>query len=443
MAFQFAHMSTFSMKGNSKGRSAGDIAAEAARLDGHAPHVDAPTPPVVLDGIDPSEIPALLDRRIAQAKADLKGAGRGTGFRADRHVLEGVVLSHPTPCPDLADPTNKAQYLAWRKDAVAWLKTNAAERGMEPVSIVEHLDERHPHLHCLSIPLRRDLNAKECHPGHVAQSASLAAGNPVKTASRAFKEAMTGWQDSYHREVGLKHGQARLGPRRRRLGRGEWQQEQTQAKALQAGLAAKQQAEREASATLAQARTRAAEGLAKVREKEAAALEVEAAAKARQAEADKAAHLAEKNNQVAAADRAAAAKERQEAAALKVEAAAYMTGIEAWADGRIVGTAQEGKSLSYRDQAALDETHPKVVPAFGRVVTFVKTMAAKVEQRIENLFKPRAVELEQHFQGLEQDAGGIAASLNKLGDRQAALEAQRQKDLAAERRRQASRGMSR
>lgn len=441
MAFQFAHMSTFSMKGNSKGRSAGDIAAEAARLDGHAPHVESPAPPVVLDGIDPSAIPAFLDRRIAQAKADLKGAGRGTGFRADRHVLEGVVLSHPTPCPDLADPANKAEYLAWRKDAVAWLKTNAAERGMEPVSIVEHLDERHPHLHCLSIPLRRDLNAKECHPGHVAQSAAIAAGTPAKTATRAYKEAMTAWQDSYHREVGLKHGQARLGPRRRRLGRGEWQAEQTQAKALQAGLAAKQQAEREASATLAQARARAVEGLERIRQKEATAAEIDAAAKARQAEADKAARLAERNNQAAATDRATAAKERQEANALKVEAAAYMTGIEAWADGLIVGTAQEGKSLTYRDQATLDETHPKVIPAFGRVVAFVKAMASKVEQRLENFFQPRAVKLEQHFKGLEQDAGGIAASLIELGDRQAALEAQRQKDLAAARLRQASRGM--
>ena len=37
---------------------------------------------------------------------------------------------------------------------------------------------------------------------------------------------MRGWQDNYHRDVGLKHGQARTGPKRRRMDRATWKAEQ-------------------------------------------------------------------------------------------------------------------------------------------------------------------------------------------------------------------------
>ncbi|CAM4127774.1 hypothetical protein [Paracoccus yeei] len=49
--------------------------------------------------------------------------------------------------------------------------------------------------------------------------------------SRSYKQAMRGWQDRYHAEVGAKHGQARTGPRRRRLDRAAWKAEQERLKA--------------------------------------------------------------------------------------------------------------------------------------------------------------------------------------------------------------------
>lgn len=69
------------------------------------------------------------------------------------------------------------------------------------------------------------MNAKRCHEGHVAQDCHVRndwSGSP----SRSYRRAMSVWQDRYHVEVGSKHGQARTGPKRRRLDRATWKAEQ-------------------------------------------------------------------------------------------------------------------------------------------------------------------------------------------------------------------------
>src|SRR5690606_38163701 len=53
-----------------------------------------------------------------------------------------------------------------------------------------------------------------------------------KSGDVAYKASMRQWQDSYYDQVAMKHGLARLGPKLRRLSKGEWQREKAAAQAL-------------------------------------------------------------------------------------------------------------------------------------------------------------------------------------------------------------------
>lgn len=234
----FAHKQTYSRKGNSKSRSVREIADEAERLDGACPHVEDPQPPTILEGIRPSEVVALIEqgiaaqnkllRRLRKEQPERKEALRS--IRSDTHVLIASVFSFPDP----VEVMDQADYLRWRKDVIAFARDDAARNRAEVMSIVEHLDETHPHVHVLAVPICADdnmrMDAKRCHEGHREQDRHKDhgwSGSP----SRSYKQAMRGWQDRYHAAVGAKHGQARTGPRRRRLDRAAWKAEQERLKA--------------------------------------------------------------------------------------------------------------------------------------------------------------------------------------------------------------------
>ncbi|SFO76698.1 hypothetical protein SAMN04244567_03020 [Paracoccus pantotrophus] len=234
----FAHKQTYSRKGNSKSRSVSEIADEAERLDGACPHVANPQSPTILEGIRPSEVVEVIEQRIAEQNTllrqlrkeqpDRKEALRG--IRSDTHVLIASVFSFPDPVEDM----DQADYLRWRRDVIAFAKDDAARNKAEVLSIIEHRDEAHPHVHVLAVPLCAEgnmrMDAKRCHEGHREQDRHKDhgwSGSP----SRSYKQAMRGWQDRYHAEVGAKHAQARTGPRRRRLDRAAWKAEQERLKA--------------------------------------------------------------------------------------------------------------------------------------------------------------------------------------------------------------------
>lgn len=224
----FAHVQTYSLKGNSKSRSAGDTAAEGERLDGACPHVPCPQPPVILEGMRPTDVVSLIERRMAQQNKVLRHLRKGhpdrknelRGIRKDTHVLIASVFSFPD--------TVEEEYLRWRDDVIAFAKTDAARNGTEVMSIFEHRDESHPHLHVFAVPLCTDvnmrMNAKLCHDGHRAQDQHMQNGLHG-SPSASYKRAMRGWQDRYHAAVGSRHNQARTGPRRRRLDRAAWRAE--------------------------------------------------------------------------------------------------------------------------------------------------------------------------------------------------------------------------
>ena len=231
----FAHKQTYSRKGNSKNRSIADICAEAARLEGATPHVENPIPPIIIDGIDPAELPDLIEDRVKtqniklrkQRKDEPHRASKIRGIRADTHLLVASVYSYPVQTDEMDDDIYE-EYNRWLDDVIAFARDDAERNGLEVMSIVEHLDEAHPHIHVLAVPAATSenprLNAKACHEGHVAQDqhiAKQAHGSP----SRAYKQAMRSWQDRYYEAVGQRHAQARMGPGRRRMSRAAYQSE--------------------------------------------------------------------------------------------------------------------------------------------------------------------------------------------------------------------------
>lgn len=258
----FAHKQTYSQKGNSKSLSVASIIDELERMEGACPHVLDPQPPTILEGMQPRDLLKMMTDRIKDQSRILRQMrkdfpekkGMLRGIRTDTHVLIAAVYSFP----DRIEEMDEAEYLAWREDVINFVKQDALNNELEIMAIVEHRDESHPHLHILSLPLITQanprMNAKLCHEGHIAQNKHIAndwSGSP----SRSYKQAMRGWQDAYHRDVGSKHGQARTGPKRRRMDRATWKTEQSRIGLLKDTQKAERRAQASASrAALAEAR---------------------------------------------------------------------------------------------------------------------------------------------------------------------------------------------
>jgi FtsZ-binding cell division protein ZapB len=238
--YQFAHIQTFSSKGNSANRSYSDVLMENGRTPGNSPHVSEPGKPNLIWGTDPFDCIPIFEKRILDCKAKLRGTGKR--FQNNTHVMEGAVFSHPMKSSQLeiASEEEIKSYLQWRTDMANFAIKDAKSRGLEVLSVVEHLDEPYPHIHVISIPLITEDNprcdAKRCHDGHraseIARKKTLESnsGLPSKEANKsavnagtaAFKKAMQDWQDKVYNEVSVKHGLTRIGPARARLPRDAW-----------------------------------------------------------------------------------------------------------------------------------------------------------------------------------------------------------------------------
>ena len=221
MASQFVHIECYSLTPPKKTRknaapkwSAGDILAEAARRPGACDHVTAPLPPTLIHGATLEQIEAELTDILSSARDAV-----GRRLRKDATVLMAGVASYPA---------NGNDYELWKRLTVEWLRYRFGENLR---AVVEHLDESHPHLHFFIIdPIAG--NVKGLHPGFAAAKGMA---NPV-LQRKAYTEAMQAFQDEYWEHVGGPTALARIGPRRRRLTRDEWAQEQADLQAQAATL---------------------------------------------------------------------------------------------------------------------------------------------------------------------------------------------------------------
>lgn len=231
MGYQFIHIESYARVGSrqkvkAKGYklekqirkwSAAEIAAEAEREPDACPHVMEPKPPVVLYGGMPSDAVKRAEAWGAQA-TDLQGRK----LRKDGMCMLAGVVSLPEE--------RSEDWPLYREAVVAELKK---QHGQRLVSVVEHTDEKHPHLHFYAVPLDGE-RFDVLHPGRLAASKKAQQGAKKGAQNDAYKVAMRGYQDDFANAVAARFGLARMGPGRRRLTRKAWQAEKTQAQALAA-----------------------------------------------------------------------------------------------------------------------------------------------------------------------------------------------------------------
>ena len=236
MSYQFTRIELFSRKGKN-GRNTDFILDEVSREPHACLHVSQPEKPTIIFGEDISQLRALHDNR-ADAARTVTSKGKIRRIRGDQNTLAGVILSHPSTIEDYRNCTEtKSDVGTWEACSIDWLN---AQYGDQLITIVRHVDESHPHLHAYILPNNPEMKAADVHPGFVAKKKVLNSERlpgedskmHKKRADRAYVEAMRYWLDDYHKNVAIPSGQTRLGPRKRRLRRAEWQREKVQASAL-------------------------------------------------------------------------------------------------------------------------------------------------------------------------------------------------------------------
>jgi hypothetical protein len=235
MAYQFARLELYSRKGK-EGRGTDFIFDEVSRKPEASLHVRDPKTPEVIFGKGIEDLRAMHDERAALAKVTV--SGKPKAIRKDQNSLGTVIISHPATMEELlADPAIQRDVREWERRSVDWLKSRY---GDELVTVVRHIDESHPHLHAYLVPNDPEMRAANFHPGFVAKNAIQAAGPRdgeddkalKKRADRAYVDAMRNFLDDFHDRVAIPSGLTRIGPKKRRLTRVEWQKEKTQAQAL-------------------------------------------------------------------------------------------------------------------------------------------------------------------------------------------------------------------
>lgn len=237
---QFIHLQSFSRKPNKAGQSVDQVLREAARAPEYSLHVPDPQPaPRVVFGHTPQEVEVFHATMTDLGSTEVRRADGTTarkGIRKDRHTLLTAVASHPMLTEQLMDGEVRPDYDRWVEHNVAWLQKMFGDRL---VSVIEHTDEPHPHLHAFILPFDDPAcEARLLNPAWVAKCKAEAAARSngssdkeaVKTGNAAYKAKGRELQDDYHAAVSVPCGLTRTGPRRRRLSRLQWRAEKEAAR---------------------------------------------------------------------------------------------------------------------------------------------------------------------------------------------------------------------
>ncbi|WP_420177166.1 plasmid recombination protein [Kerstersia gyiorum] len=224
--YQFIHIESYARFGSerkdpksgkiNKKWSIRDIVAEARREQGAISHIENPQE---IDSGLVYGMPLLELEKIAHAWGDNSKDKTGKKLRKDGHCLLAGVISLPD--------SEKGDWEKFKAKSVEWLKKNYGDRLK---TVVEHLDESHPHIHFYCVP-RPGETFETIHEGQAAAKKAAAQGKVKGEQNQAYIEAMRGFQDAFA-NVAQRFGLARLGPGRRRLTREQWKSEQIQAEAL-------------------------------------------------------------------------------------------------------------------------------------------------------------------------------------------------------------------
>lgn len=381
--YQFIHYEAYARQGNESKRSLISIAQEADRDTGSHPHVITPQPPEYFMGasfVDSAEqiVAAADESRVSHG-------GKTRKLRKDANVGIGLIASHPLSLNDLhalPEPERLrmiADVKDWAEDVVMFAQSEFP--GRVQVAAL-HWDESHPHIHILIGNTEPTDDFEIIHKGEQARKRAQGndrTGKGKKAGNDAYTKEMRRFQDRYHAEVSLHHGQARLGPGRRRLTRSAWRKEQAQAEALALAQQRADQVHDQIDTDL-----------------QAAAEQAQLIVEATQEEARRQIDRAERERQQAE-------QQRQEAQTLKRKAEDEARQAEAL------------KHQAAQVKAVLDERMREMSRydgLFGRVLGWFG-----VRQRIE---RKAEAKLEQQLSGLRQQVERLSARV----DRDAAIKQQ-------------------
>jgi hypothetical protein len=250
--YQFIHIEGYARRGaraksGLRKHSLADIKAEAERDPSACQHIIDPLPPNLLFGVMPSEAMEIAFQRAAKAKDVL-----GRRLRIDSPVVLAGVASWPIPVEEMSTLAQRQEYENWVKVILNFLKM---EWGNTLLSVIEHSDEPYMHLHFYCVAeLRSDnrLIFSDVHPGHRTASQAKAAGKSRAEQRDSYLEGMRAFQDRYYDTVATPCGLTRIGPRRQRLTRNEWNEQQRAAARLAEGHKQLQKRAEESKAKLDQ-----------------------------------------------------------------------------------------------------------------------------------------------------------------------------------------------
>ncbi|PTP82937.1 plasmid recombination protein [Vibrio splendidus] len=209
--YQFFHFETYARIENKNKKSFGSISKEFMRAHGNCPHVKKPEIPRILYGVD-----AFSANEISSKIADNGKDKCGRKIRKDAQTVLSGVMSFPRHLKD----EDECLYEKWLNENINFL---ACKYGKNLLSVIEHNDEEHPHIHFIvSVPASS--LAGECHIMHVhdpiKKRDTTKGGRKAKF--NAYKEACRKLQDEYYNAVSVRFGLLRIGPKKKRLSRCEY-----------------------------------------------------------------------------------------------------------------------------------------------------------------------------------------------------------------------------
>lgn len=253
MGYQFLHVNVYSRragKGKAGGQDVRGIIDEVTRAPEASAHVPDPQPHELVFGCSPLDIPLMCDEYAATMTSTHERKNRKTGkpeqvtrkMREDGLVLMAGVFSCPSEMPI-------GTWEEYRDRMVEKLKDEFGDRLK---SVVQHNDEKHPHCHFYIIP-RPGESLDKIHVGRQALKNGHEQGLSKSKRDLEYMAAMRQWQDSYWNDVSKEFGLARLGPRRQRLNRDEYNAQQHANKQMALAMREAKEQQEQATKQLAQA----------------------------------------------------------------------------------------------------------------------------------------------------------------------------------------------
>ncbi|HBL0836587.1 TPA: hypothetical protein LOO12_004732 [Escherichia coli] len=222
MSYQFIHIEDYGIniskkrsnngtsekyKKETKGRSVSQIISEAKRDNGFCSHVEKPEEPIILYGKSLDEVEKLAMEYHSKTKIIDKN-GKEKKLRSDANVLLAGVIS--------LNRENMEIWEDYKNDSIAYLKNKYGEKL---ISVIEHTDEEHPHIHFYCI---QDIGKKFdlIHDGKKA----LYENKDKKKHDQniAYLNAMRDFQEDFFKVVSSNYGLSKDGPKRARMSRSDY-----------------------------------------------------------------------------------------------------------------------------------------------------------------------------------------------------------------------------